>query len=98
MDKTGQSDLVIIVAGAAGVTVATIVQTLRGREREAGEAAFNPLIFPSFLAATTMTRRGGKIVGLYPKRTLLLGAAAFGLGAGLVLASNVVGHLLPRSE
>lgn len=98
MDRAAQSDLAILIAGTSGVALATLVQSLRGRNRAPGDAAFAPLIVPSFLAATTMTRRGGKITGLYPERTLLLGAAAFALGAGIVLASNLVGGLLPKTD
>jgi hypothetical protein len=100
MDKTSQSDLAVLVAAVAGVALAAIAQSARRADDASGAAgaAYAPMIVPSFLAATTLARRGGKMTGLYPERTLLLAAAAFTFGAGIVLASNAVGGFLPKTE
>lgn len=100
MDKNSQSDLAVLIAAVAGVALAALAQSARRADAASagGGAAYAPMIVPSFLAATTVARRGGKMTGLYPERTVLLAAAAFTLGAGIVLASNIVGGLLPKTE
>lgn len=97
MDKTTRSDLIILVAGLAGVVGAAILKSLRNAESTAAQDTPMSVPLPELLATVTILRRGGTFAGWYPNNSLALGIAGLVVGAGVGLASGRIRSFLPRA-
>jgi hypothetical protein len=94
IDKKTQSDLVIVAAGLAGIAVAQLYKAYRRPDHRIVTA--DTMVLPVLVAAADFTRRGARMADAYPQQTAIMGLVAFGLGAGLSMASQSVRAFLPK--